>query len=91
MKQKPRPLVLVEWEDSAHQIGYWNEDKVKCGTDEHTPILVEDVGFLMKADKKRVIVAQAYFPTENDYRQLQIIPRGMVKKVTMLDRREKRK
>ena len=84
MSKKSYPIVVVDWEDSCHQTGYWDATKAKAGNDLHTPLICRDVGFLLRHNRKSVVIAQSYFPTEDDLRQLQIIPRKMVRRIIRL-------
>jgi len=63
-------LVIVEWEDIYSETG-WCEDK-----DLHCPVF-RTVGFLVKQDKKRIIIAD----TEPDQGTLTVFPRGCILKI----------
>ena len=52
--------------------------------------MVQNIGFLVKHDKKRVVLAAEYFMKDDDLRHMETIPRGMVKKITRLKEVERK-
>lgn len=83
MGKRKYPMVVVDWEDSCHNTGYYDPAKADKEI-EYMPIKSRSMGFLCKSDRKRVVLAQCLFPTEDDLRQLETIPRGMIRKITRL-------
>jgi len=63
-------LVVIEWEDIYSETG-WCEDTDLC-----CPVF-RTVGFLVKEDKKKVIIAD----TEPDQGTLTVFPRGCILKI----------
>ena len=70
-------LVLIEWVDST-SMGGWtdNDDMDLCEC--------ETVGFLLKEDKKKVIVAQSISDGATRYCDRFGIPRGCIKSIRKL-------
>jgi hypothetical protein len=76
---KPKALVLIEWEDAAHQDG-WQGGFDVC-TD---PVKVSSIGFIMAKTKTQIVLAMSV-ASDNCAHTLQI-PRAMIKKIYMLKR-----
>ena len=55
------PVVYVEWEDSAHILGGWND--LQATLDQHdAPMICETVGLLIRREKGLMIIAQSVSP-----------------------------
>ena len=83
MSKRKYQRVEVEWEDACYNSGYYSPEKAKIGT-EHVPITCLAIGFLLKHDRKRIVLASEYFPQDDDMRRVNTIPRKMIKKITRL-------
>jgi len=84
MSAKRERFVCVEWDDAAHNSGYYDATE----PERFTPISSQTVGHLIQKNRKQVIVAQErYFGTSSsvEYRYTQIIPRKMVTKIRYLE------
>lgn len=71
--------VLIIWEDAAHQSGWLDGEEVEA-----TDCEVETVGWLVRIDDQRLIIAQSL--AEGCHAQTLQIPRGMVREVIYLER-----
>jgi hypothetical protein len=79
MKKSPK-LVLIKWIDACHAPSGW-----LFGTEPQVDFdPVYSTGFLLSDTKKGVILAQTWFP--GDAANIIAIPKGMIKKVTVLGR-----
>ena len=81
MKEK---IVCVEWDDASFNSGYYdNKDNERF-----TPVRTKTAGFLIKSDRKNVIISHDRFYDEqgkvDDERHITTVPRGMVRKITSL-------
>lgn len=77
---KSPKLVLVEWIDACHAPSGWqfgNPPQV-----DFEPVYT--TGFLMQKHKRGVVIAQTWF--DGDYANVIAIPKGMIKKMTVLGR-----
>ena len=73
-------IVEVEWFDAAtvaHEVMLEEAQK-------QTGIKAQTVGYLVSDNKERVVLAATLFPEASDARMLNIIPRGMIKKIRKL-------
>jgi hypothetical protein len=52
---RAKPLVLLEWIDSAHDGGDWQLGEVKLDT-----MIIRSVGFIFKEDKKSIVLVGDY-------------------------------
>jgi hypothetical protein len=76
-----KPIVRVDWEDAWSSTGDYNQDDI----DLHEPLICHSAGFLVRDDKSGVTLAVEIFDESDDpFRKVQHIPRGMVRKVTRL-------
>jgi hypothetical protein len=76
---KSPKLVLIEWIDAYH-LDAWQFGAVPVA--DFNPCWT--VGFLMDETKQGVMVAQTWFP--GDCANIIAIPKGMIKKLTVLGR-----
>ena len=86
MKDLP-PLVMVVWEDAAHDTIGWGE-----GLEEAVKFelpLVLSVGWLMAQNKRGVKIAQSL--TDDNVAQTLVVPKRMIKKLVKLPSRKKEK
>jgi len=69
---------MVTWEDAwmHNSATYTKEELGKV-----TGIMLHVAGFLVRDDKKGVIIAGEYSPAMDNYRNVQFIPRGMVRHI----------
>jgi hypothetical protein len=75
---KPK-LVLIEWEDAAHEFGWLDE----FPADNPAPHICHTVGWMMVKTRKHVVVAQT-ISGEDALAQTLQIPMGMVNSITPL-------
>jgi len=80
-KEKP---VLIEWNDACFNAGYYDKQE----RERFEPTLTRTIGFLVKSDRKSVVVCQDRFYDEknrlSDERHIGTIPRKMIKRITYL-------
>jgi hypothetical protein len=77
-KMKSPKLVLVEWIDACHADSGWQfGGKPDVDFDP-----VYSIGFLVEKRKQGILLAQTWFP--GDYANVIAIPKGMIKKITVL-------
>jgi hypothetical protein len=77
---KTPPVVKVTWNDAwCSQAGH----SVEAIAAEHEPHVVSSVGFLVRSDRKGVMIAGCYDEKEGEpyYDRILFVPRGMVAKV----------
>ena len=78
------PLVIVQWYDAEMGGGTWKS--VKSAAKHRSPV-VYSVGFLLRCDKKNVVIASSIAPRskritkKGDVMGDLVIPRGMVKSI----------
>jgi len=77
-----KPLVLVEWEDASHNSIWQKEDSIEREINE--PVIICDVGWLVKENKKTVLMSSRYSPTGDDYNFVRRIPRSLVRKMEVI-------
>lgn len=80
----PYDLVMIRWDDAETSHGWENESEIKTSVD-----LVRTVGYLVKRDRRYVVVvaASVYFnetDKEHAFNARVTIPRGMVKSMSVL-------
>jgi PhoPQ-activated pathogenicity-related protein len=76
-----KPKVVVTWGDA------WNDNDtiyLPEAVEELGELLVESVGFLLRDDDKGVVLCGQHNELANVYRDMNFIPRGMVRKVRLL-------
>ena len=72
-----RKLIVVHWLDAWSTSGYYIDGS------EHTPLEVQDIGFLMDENEHSIVLAQSV--DENDSaRHIVVIPWEMIQKVEEL-------
>ena len=80
-KEKP---VCVEWYDACYNSGYYDDsDKERF-----EPVLSKSIGFLVKSDRRSIIVCQDRFYCGDktiEERHIGTIPRKMIKRIIFLD------
>ena len=74
---KSPKLVIVKWIDAYHLDGWMFGENTEITADP-----CWSVGFLVKQNKKGVMLAQTWFP--EDCANLIFIPKGMIQKITKL-------
>lgn len=72
-----RQIVLVEWDD-AHMEGWW----IDGAPGAPAPSLVQSVGWLAHKTRQHIVLVQSL--TEGQHGNRLQIPRGMVKRMTVL-------
>lgn len=83
-RQKPKPrLVIVEWEDAYSRAEWIQNSDVDPNFDDGGYDCVT-VGYLIRADKHRIILAARASFTNGTWGLLQRIPRGMVQSIRTL-------
>lgn len=73
-----RPIVEVTWEDAC-RVNTWDE-----GDDLPTPETARTVGYLLDRNAKRLIIGTEYFESDMHWRDVNVIPAAMVRKVRVL-------
>lgn len=76
-------MVRIEWDDASYNSGYYNKDKPQ----DYMPVPTSTVGHLVKSNRKTIIVSQDRFYKGgkiDDDRYLGIIPKKMIKRITVL-------
>lgn len=84
MAKKDYKVIEIEWFDAQTHSGY-AEDIGKL--EEWNPCLTKSIGYLLHEDKEKVILGFMIFQDEqeiNSVKHCQMIPRGMIKKITKL-------
>lgn len=85
-RQKPKlfDLVEVEWNDASSDNGRWlnRDDLGKGKTSEY---IVCTYGLLTESTKKAVEIHQQYSPTNEKFSCSMTIPRGMVRKIIVIE------
>lgn len=82
MKSKLPKMVCVQWNDAYHNDGAFGEDEI---ADKAHSMESFAVGFLLERTKDSVKICSEYFPDNYpEYRKLQVVPMGMVKKITVI-------
>lgn len=76
-REKSPDLVLVEWVDAYHLDGWQFGEEAKVELDSCWTL-----GFCIDKNKDGVVIAQTWYP--NDVANLICIPKGMIKKLTIL-------
>ena len=72
------PIVRVTWED-AYSTNEWS------APDEYTPVfLVHSVGYLLRNNKRQLVLAQSRGEQNDAVADLIVIPAGMVREVETL-------
>lgn len=77
-------VVEIEWFDAQTHSGY-AEDIGKL--EEWNPCLTKSIGYLLHEDKDKVILGFMIFQDEqeiNSVKHCQMIPKGMIRKITKL-------
>ena len=82
MKEK---IVCVEWDDASFNYGYYDKkDKEKF-----QPMKTKTAGFLVKSDRKCIIISHDRFYDEkgkiDDERHITTVPRAMVRAICYLE------
>ena len=77
---KPRRMILVRWHDAVHQLGWLDKDE----RDEESADICLSVGFVIKANKSVMKLAQSVGKDDEDVAQTVQIPIGMIIDVTEL-------
>ena len=87
MKEK---IVCVEWDDASFNSGYYDKDL----KDKFVPVKTKTAGFVIRSDRKVIVVSHDRFYTEegklDDERHITIIPRAMIRHISELTPKEKR-
>ena len=81
MKDK---IVKVEWEDASFTAGHYDEEKPQ----RFTPVSTSTIGYLIRKDRKMVILSQDRFYAKGKAdgdRGIYTIPRKMITKITYLE------
>lgn len=73
-------LVMVVWEDAAHDTAGWGNGLEEARKFE-TPLVIS-VGWLMAQNKRGVKIAQSL--TDDNVAQTLVVPAGMIKKLVRL-------
>ncbi len=74
-------IVKVEWLDA--QSGFSSPLTIE-ELESEEPIITSSVGYLLKEDEKKIILGFMMFGDEGMFKHWQLIPKGMVKKITKL-------
>lgn len=80
MKVKLGDVVKVTWEDAWSSDSYRTYDTIK----NEEPLLLYTVGHVMRNDKTGISLGRELQPNLNEYRYIQHIPHGMIRKITVL-------
>ena len=83
MNAKRHPMVEVVWHDAHSDGGGWKQP-TEALRDVAEPYVVRSVGFLLKANKREVVVAQSRTDRAGYVTDTMTIPRGMVRRVRRL-------
>jgi len=77
-------IVCVEWDDASFNSGYYD----KKDKDRFNPVKTKTAGFVVKSDRKCIIVSHDRFYDEkgkvDDERHITTIPKAMIRKITEL-------
>lgn len=81
-KDSPKyPICEIEWLDAQSGFGTpWTLEELESVEPAHT----FSVGYLLKEDKEKIILGFMMFGDEGMFKHWQLIPRGMIKKITKL-------
>jgi len=81
MKEK---IVCVEWDDASFNSGYYDKKE----NEKFKPIKTKTAGFVVKSDRKYLVISHDRFYNEegkvDDQRHITTIPRGMIRRITEL-------
>jgi len=78
-KFKNNKIVCVDWEDAASNSGYYDFEH----PENTTTVNARTVGHLLRNDRKEVTLAAETFQ-DGEFRHIHSIPKGMVRKITVL-------
>lgn len=78
MKNTKTSLIIVDWDDAWATSGWARLD---AAAQDHRPLPVKSVGFLIKQDKTGVSIAGGFDVNGNPAGQ-HFIPKGMITKIT---------
>jgi hypothetical protein len=77
-------IVCIEWDDASFNSGYYD----KKDNSRFEPIKTKTAGFVVKSNRKYIIVSQDHFYNEKgeieDERHITTIPRGVIRKIVKL-------
>ena len=77
-------IVCVEWDDASFYSGYFDKDK----NERFTPVKTKTAGFVVKSDRKCIIISHDRFYDEqgkvDDERHITTIPRAMIRRIIEL-------
>jgi len=79
-KEKP---IYIEWHDACYNSGYYDTSR----KEDFDPPLTKTVGFLVKSDRRSIVVCQdRFYSNDNvpDERHIGTIPRKMIKRIVYL-------
>ena len=74
-------IVKVDWLDA--QSGFSSPLTIE-ELESEEPIITSSVGYLLKEDEKKIILGFMMFGDEGMFKHWQLIPKGMVQKITKL-------
>ena len=71
-------IVYIEWIDSTFEDSYLRDGE------DFAPMALADAGFLVRADKKKVIFATQWDEEGKRWRYIHTIPKPLIKKIVIL-------
>lgn len=81
-----RDIVLIYWWDAVSNAGWCGDEEISELVTKDEQQLVWSVGVVVKKDKDFYYLAADWGMDENPYNRILLIPKGMVKKVTIIRR-----
>ena len=81
MKIRTPQIVLIEWTDAAHEFGWMEGNDEK---DTEIDLTCLSVGWVLKKTSKYIKLCQTY--SSDNHAQTIIIPKGMIRAVTLLSK-----
>jgi len=81
MSFSKKKIVCVDWEDASSNSGYWS----KKDTNEFSTVNARTIGYMVEKNKKMVKLCTENFE-DGGFRHVHCIPKGMVRKITVLSK-----
>lgn len=75
------PLVIVDWTDAQTEIGPQFDIREAA---QSSLCIAQSIGFLLRCDKRMVVIAHEFWPAENTCKYIEAIPRGIVNRIIEL-------
>jgi hypothetical protein len=80
---KKEKMICVEWDDACFNSGYYDKNDNK----KFEPVFTKTIGFLVKSDRQKILVAMDKFYDLDktiDERHISTIPKKIIKRIIYL-------